>query len=407
MDSSVLLTVITFIVGFLLGIGIAWWLKSRQQRETEQLRKQDMDAMAQHLKLTFGSISSEVLSKASDEFMKARKSLLESDREMTARELESKKSLIDQQLKSMNQELDKVQDLMNSLEKDRSEKFGQLDSSLRSHQQQVQQLMQTTSSLREALASTKARGQWGERMAEDVLRLAGFIEGVNYEKQKTIEGSGTRPDFTFPLPQGQVLNMDVKFPLDNYLRYLDEDSDVSKGQFSSAFIRDIKEHIKAVSSREYINPQQNTVDYALMFIPNEQVYGFIHEQDASLLDTALMNKVIVCSPLTLYAILAVIRQAVDNFSLEKTSHKMLSLLGGFKLQWEKFLESLETLGKRLESTRRGYEDVIGTRRRQLDRVLDKLEDLRQQKGISAEGAEDVESDESDTPLLEETEHKEQ
>src|SRR3712207_8703452 len=54
--------------------------------------------------------------------------------------------------------------------------------------------------------------------SEDVLRLAGFVEGVNYVKQRVIEGRGTRPDFTFSLPRGHVVHMDAKFPAANYLR---------------------------------------------------------------------------------------------------------------------------------------------------------------------------------------------
>ncbi len=413
MESGLLIAIITFVVGFLLGVAITWLLKSRQQREAAALaeqmaqdaearREKDLAALTEHLKLSFGNISNEVLSKASDEFMKVRKTLLDSDREISAKELESKKTLIDQQLQNMNAELDKVQKLMTALEKDRSEKFGQLSSNLESQQQQVQQLMQTASSLREALASTKARGQWGERMAEDVLRLAGFIEGVNYEKQKTIEGAGTRPDFTFPLPQGQVLNMDVKFPLDNYLRYLEAESEDQRNQLTSAFVQDIKNHIKAVSKREYINPQQNTLAYALMFIPNEQVYAFVHEHDASLIDRALESRVILCSPLTLYAILAVIRQAADNFALERTSHKMVELYGEFQKQWGKFCEGLAKLGRQIETAHRGYEEVAGTRSRQLEKVLNRIEDLRTQKGMGVEAGEPVDGDDGELPLLEES-----
>ena len=68
------------------------------------------------------------------------------------------------------------------------------------------------------------RGQWGERIAEDVLRLSGFLEGVNYLRQHTLTDSGGRPDYTFLMPNGLVMHMDVKFPLDNYLRFLDAES---------------------------------------------------------------------------------------------------------------------------------------------------------------------------------------
>jgi DNA recombination protein RmuC len=92
----------------------------------------------------------------------------------------------------------------------------------------------------------------------------------------------------------------------------------------------------------------------------------------------LRSKVVFCSPLTLYAILAVIRQAVDNFALEKTSHRMLALYGEFQKQWAKFVEGMDKLGERIRTTQKEYDDITGTRRRQLDKVLDKIEDLRTQ-----------------------------
>jgi len=137
------------------------------------------------------------------------KNQLDSEREITALELHAKKGLIDEKLKHMTSELENVSRVVKELEKDRVEKFGELTSQLKSANEQTAALMQMTSTLREALASTKMRGQWGERMAEDVLRLAGFIENVNYLKQKSVEATGTRPDFTFLLPKNLKLNMDV------------------------------------------------------------------------------------------------------------------------------------------------------------------------------------------------------
>ena len=309
------------------------------------------------------------------------KARLESEREISLKELDAKKGLIDQQLHQMTSKLEDVSKLMKELEKDRVEKFGKLASQLNTASQQTTALMQTTTLLREALASTKARGQWGERMAEDVLRLAGFIENVNFLQQKAINGSGLRPDFTFLLPKNLRLNMDVKFPLDNYIRFLETDSEAEKVKFRNDFLRDVKARIKEVTTREYINPEQNTVDYVLLFIPNEQIYSFIHEQDSSILDEGIRNRVIFCSPLTLFAVLAVIRQAVDNFALEKTSNEILSLLGVFKKQWDEFVKKLELLGKRIEDTQKEYELLTTTRRRQLERPLNKIEDLRTQGAL--------------------------
>lgn len=392
-------TLIGLIIGFGLGLVAALLLRFIQGKtakelaeelfhETEAHKKADLDTIVENIKASFGSLSLEALSKSTEEFLKLAKARLESEREIGFKELDAKKGLIDQQLHQMTSKLADVSKLMKELEKDRVEKFGELASQLKTSTQQSAVLMQTTNLLREALASTKARGQWGERMAEDVLRLAGFIENVNYLKQKTIDGAGSRPDFTFILPKDLRLNMDVKFPLDNYLRFLETNLELEKVKFRNDFLRDVKARVKEVTTREYINPEQNTVDYVLLFIPNEQIYSFIHEQDSSILDEGIKNRVIFCSPITLFAVLAVIRQAVDNFALEKTSNEILSLLGLFKNQWAEFLKKLDLLGKRIEDTQKEYELLTTTRRRQLERPLNKIDDLRSQKGLPVSTYED-------------------
>jgi DNA recombination protein RmuC len=175
--------------------------------------------------------------------------------------------------------------------------------------------------------------------------------------------------------------MDVKFPLDNYLRFLEAGSEGEKAKYRSEFLRDVKARIKEVTSREYISAEQNTVDSVLLFIPNEQVYAFIHEQDHSILDEAIRNRVVFCSPITLFAILAIIRKAVDNFVLERTSNEILSLLGSFKKQWDEFVRKLEQVGRRIGEAQKEYEALTTTRKRQLERPLSKIEDLRTQRGL--------------------------
>ncbi len=382
-------TLTGLVIGFGFGLLAAFLLRLIQGktakelaeelfRESEAQRKANIDSIIENIKASFGNLSLDALSKSTEEFLKLAKTRLESEREIGLKELDSKKGLIDQQLQQMTSKLEDVSNLMKELEKDRVKKFGELASQLNTASQQTAALMQTSNLLREALAGTKTRGQWGERMAEDVLRLAGFIENVNYLKQKAIDGTGSRPDFTFLLPENLKLNMDVKFPLNNYSKFLETDLESEKVRFRNDFLRDVKARIKEVTTKEYINPEQNTVDYVLLFIPNEQIYSFIHEQDSSILDEGLRNRVIFCSPITLFAVLAVIRQAVDNFSLEKTSNEILSLLGLFKKQWDEFLKKLELLGKRIDDTQKEYESLSTTRRRQLERPLNRLDDLRTQ-----------------------------
>jgi DNA recombination protein RmuC len=141
--------------------------------------------------------------------------------------------------------------------------------------------------------------------------------------------------------------------------------------------------IREVTTRDYIDPEGGTLDYMLVFIPNEQVYGFIHENDPQLLDEALHNKVVLCSPLTLFAILAVIRQASENFKLAQQTNEILRALGGFNKQWGMFKEQMSKVDRALESSRRAYADLMSTRTRQLDRQVERVDELRVAAGIES------------------------
>jgi len=218
-------------------------------------------------------------------------------------------------------------------------------------------------------------------MAEDVLRLVGFAENINYLKQSSLDTRATRPDFTFLLPQGLKVNMDVKFPLDYYMKFLEEQSDAIKESYRQQFLKDVRQRVKEVTTRDYIDTTNNTVDYVLVFIPSEQIYCFIHENDHSILDDSMKQKVILCSPLTLYAMLAVIRHAVENFNLRSTEAKILSLFGTFTKQWDEFKKSMDIMGKKIKQAYDEYDSLTSTRRRLLERPLSQIDTLRKERGI--------------------------
>jgi DNA recombination protein RmuC len=339
------------------------------------LQRRHARALAEELRRTSAAQSQAVVGETLERVLAANRNLMEAERQVAAGELDGKKSLIDQQLAVMTERLDQVGALMQELETDREQKFGRLSAQLDQQHEGLSSLLQTTQSLREALSSSKARGQWGERMAEDVLRLSGLIENVNYRKQRAIEGGV--PDFTFFLPNDLLLHMDVKFPLDNYVRCVEAGSDLDRKRFRDDFLRDVRHHVRSLSSRTYVDPAGGTVNFVLLFIPNEQLFGFIQEEDGAIAEDAARNGVVLCSPLTLFAVLGLIRQTVDNFQLAKTSDEILALLGVFKKQWGMFVDKMDKLDRSLCTVRKDYDELVSTRRRALERPLDQIDALRQ------------------------------
>ena len=296
-----------------------------------------------------------------------------------SRQLDLRTTAFEKRVEGLTGQLERLGDVVTKLQQDSAQQHGQLVSGLREATTSTRALAETTGHLREALASPKARGQWGERMADDVLRLAGMVEGVTYRKQTGIAG-GSIPDVTFLLPGGRHLHMDVKFPVDNYLRHLEATTDGERDTSAKAFLRDVRNRVKELSGRGYIDAD-STLDEVLLFIPNESVWAFIHEQDPQLIDVALGQKVVLCSPVSLFAVLAVIRQAVEQTRLARTSDEILQCLSAFRQQWTKYADAVDAVEKRFASVQKSFDDLTGTRRRMLERQLDRVEDLRNQRGL--------------------------
>ena len=273
-------------------------------------------------------------------------------------------------------QLKKIDDALNTLRESSATQYGNME-------QAVSVLSKRTENLNDVLSSSQARGQWGERLAEDMLRKAGFIEGINYEKQEIINGGG-KPDYTFKMPPDRVLYMDVKFPLDKYAEYINAESEALKVQARLAFLAAVKGHVDTLAKRDYVDKSNdNTIDYVLMFVPNESISGFVHEASPSLIDEALDRKVVLCSPLTLYAFLVVIRQAADSFHTEQTAATIMQRVNQFAKQFDEYTGAVDQVSKSFGKLQNEIDSIAtgGTRFKKLNVPVREIEKLRKNQGI--------------------------
>lgn len=301
---------------------------------------------------------------------------METERVRQRAELDEKRKAVETAVSRLSDQLKDYEKLMRAFEAERREKYGSLEKSLKDACETTGRLASTTESLRALLDNSRARGQWGERMADDILRASGLQEGVQYAKNKAQDTVSTRPDFTFFLPDGHKFHMDVKFPLDNYLRLLHAPSEEEKARAKAEFLKDVRARIKEITTRGYINSAEKTLDYVLLFIPNEQVYGFVHEAQPGLIDEALAQKVVLCSPFTLYAMLSVVRQAFDNFHFARATQEIVKLVGVFAENYERFRTRFSKLGEELSKVEGLYHDIADKSFRQLDNSVAKIEKVR-------------------------------
>ena len=381
-----MLFITLFALGLLLGIGLGWGLASRRNAaaetqtdavlallQAEEQKAAEREAqMLQRLESSFATLSLNTMERTTDQLAKLTAERVDGQQKRGSEELDGKKQLIDAQLKLVNDGLERMKGALGELEKSRSVQFEQLATQLKLAGDRTDALGRQTQTLNEILGSSQARGQWGERMAEDILRAAGFVEGVNFRKQDS-QGEN-RPDFTFLLPHDYVVNMDVKFPFANYLKVIQCTSTNEKERLIKLFLQDVRSRLKEVSGKAYIDPEHGTVDYVLLFIPNEQIYGFMHAENPDLLDQALKKKIILCSPSTLFVVLAVMRQAMDSFKLQARSNEILLRLNAVRDEWQRYSEAIDRLAKQFRTFGGTLDQVTGARRKKLALQFSRIDD---------------------------------
>ncbi|MHB8086440.1 MAG: DNA recombination protein RmuC [Dehalococcoidia bacterium] len=382
--SDLIIYGLIFLGGLILGIVITFIVT----RLYKPYYKQDMLAMTGEIQKNMAAFTDTAMQSSVQHLVNMSDQVISKHTELSDKDLDNKKQLIDQSIKEVKENLKGVEDMVTGFEKDRAQIFGQLAQQLQMASEQTLKLQETTGKLQLALGNARVRGQWGERMADDILQKVGFVEGTNYVKQAA-DSEGNRPDYTFMIPNNLKLNMDVKFPLDNYMKYINTESDTDREAFKNDFLKDSRQRVKEVSNRNYINPE--TVDYVLVLIPNEQVYRFINESDPSFLDYALQNKVVLCSPVTLYAVLALINQAARNFKTERAIDEIIQQVNFFLIQWQSYVDTMDKMGKRLCDAQKEFDSLVTTRRNKLERPLKKIDDIRKERGLEELGTMEDES----------------
>ncbi|MBN1870182.1 MAG: DNA recombination protein RmuC [Candidatus Omnitrophica bacterium] len=333
-----------------------------------------------------------------EQFLQLARQQFEAEQNKATTELETRKQMVENSVRGLKEQLERYQQMLRDLERDRAQKYGNLENELKNASLATAKLQETTNNLNNILGSNQKRGQWGERMAEDIIRYTGLAEGVNYRKQTKLDTVATKPDYTFFLPDKHKINMDVKFPLDNYQNMMAAEVDTEVDKYRKEFEKNVKARIKEIQNRDYINLAENTLDFVLLFIPNEQVFGFIQSEMPELMDEALRQKVVLCSPFTLYAMLSVIRQAFENFRYEKDLKKIILSIDQFAKIFERCKMRFEDIGKSIEKLEGLYSDVKNKSFKQLDSKIQQIDGYKKGNKIAFDGSSDVIEISQDEPI---------
>jgi DNA recombination protein RmuC len=232
--------------------------------------------------------------------------------------------------------------------------------------QQMVDVGHKVSSLEELLRPPKLRGGMGETLLAELL--AQILPEKAYRLQHRFN-SGERVDAVICLGDALV-PVDAKFPLESFRRMTAIKNEAEAARERKVFMRAVKAHIDEIAWK-YILPDERTYDFALMYIPAENVYyETILKDDAEdgLFPWALEKRVIPVSPNSFYAYLQVIIHGLKGLQIEERAREIMDHLNRLRVDEDRFRQEFDILGTHLQNAHKKYEDA----RRRLDRFEDKL-----------------------------------
>lgn len=354
---------IYIILSLALGFTFAYFLFKKKDN-TDNLSEEIINKLNQKFP--------EILNQANQNLVTLANQNLDSKKAEIATDLANKNQNFEKLVDRVLKELEKNQKKLELSDQDRVGSFNRLSQQMNEYQKLYEKLQTTTEGLKKVLSNNQLRGAFGEKVAEDLLKMAGFVRGVDYQFNKEQGSTETRPDFSIYLPDGAIINVDSKFPYSNLSKMTEAENKEDKEFFQKAFERDVREKIKQASSRGYIDTDSNTVDFVIVFIPNEMIFSFIYDKMPHIWQEALEKKVVLAGPFSFTAILRMVRQAYDNFKIQKNTKEIIKYIKKFSEEFEKYNVEFEKIGSRLDAVTSQYDKVNTTRTRQLLKVVDQI-----------------------------------
>lgn len=330
------------------------------------------------------ALVNQVFGEMAEKVVAQTKQVLQGDKEAIFKDNQNKKEVIEKMVRDLKKEIDERQEEIRGLEKDRNKKFGEITTAIEEHRKITEELKTSTQSLSKVLSNNQTRGAWGERIIEDILVNAGLLENVHYAKQKALGKSSVKPDITLLLPNERVVAIDVKFPYSEIQKMAVAETKAAKNEHMKAFSRDLKEKINQIEKRGYISVEEGTLDYAIMFVPNEMLFSFINQQFPEIVDEAMSKKVMIVSPFTFLIVARTVFESYRNFMIENNLRKIVKHISQFVEEWERFTKEFDRFDDYLGKMRDQFEKIRTTRYKQMDLRIRRIEE--EQKGVGLESS---------------------
>ena len=363
MDNSLIIT-IGAIVG---GVTILYLQIKRRLDELDRKEKEQQDSIVVNLNQRVDDLTKNV----SESLQKVTDTLL--------RQMSDNTKQVDARLEATQQNRQKSEQEIQRIIREVTQKLAQMQES----NQKIFDVGKDIASLQEILRAPKLRGTLGELFLGDLL--AQIFPTDRFQLQYSFK-SGEAVDAIIKLRDGRLVPIDAKFPLESFKRMIEVETDEEKRSAKREFVKSVKLRIDEIASK-YILTDEGTLDFALMYIPAENVYYetiIKGDEGNDIISYAYGKRVIPVSPNNLYVYLQTIALGLRGMQIEERAKEILADLSRLNVDFNKVAESYEVLGKHINNALGKYEDtsrLLGRFGAKVEQIEEKTEPETQQQTL--------------------------
>jgi DNA recombination protein RmuC len=316
--------------------------EARLQAERQSFEEQRalLDEAQTKLKDAFAALSGAALKDSSQQFL----------------------ATAEEKLKPIRTLLSEYEQRLREVEQARNDAYGGLKAHLDTLAQAHQALQKEAHQLSTALRSPTVRGRWGEMTLRRVVEVAGMSPHCDFEEQVSVTGEegALRPDMKIKLPGGRIIVTDSKVPLAAYMDAVEAKDEAARRAAFGRHAQDVRKHVAALSKKAYWNQFGGAAEFVVLFLPGESFFSAALEQDRSLMEDAMQNKVFLATPTTLMALLNVVAHGWRQQEMAENAERIGQAGKDLYDRLAKFVEHFSGIGDALSRAGKAFDAAVGS-----------------------------------------------
>ncbi len=335
----------------------------QHERALAEQRLAAVSLAQEQLTTSFRALSAEALEANMKQVVELAKTQLGVAHTAAKSELEKRQLAVEHLVKPITEQLGKVDEQLSALKQEGARSQGMLAAQLRGMAEGQDKLRTETGALVTALRKPNVRGQWGQMQLRKVVELAGMVRHVNFSEQTSFAGAedGTlRPDMVVNLPGGRHVLVDAKAPLQGILDAYEATDEETRTRALADHARLLRKHVRQLADKAYWNGMDTTPDFVVLFLPGEHLYSAALEADPELIEDAMGRHVLIATPTTLLALLHTVGYGWQQEKVAESAQAISDLGRELHGRIARLSTLLGTLGNRLNSTVKAYNDTVGS-----------------------------------------------